>query len=202
MDAVMQWTVRNLPELDGDDRRRLTQAFMKGEFDPNRHVASVRRYPIGHRLALKEVQTPMIVSLMDGCETITLAHGTSAKGCVGILRTRKVRAFSWREGGAGCHGIYCVGTTEQGDSSLMTLVNRVPRTKNGCNIIFEGTARAVKRVVRGGGIEYGEAPVCRQGYVTNYAPEHRWCCPQELFGLTAMWIVGRPFADSDTYLFS
>ena len=189
---ALQWLQRNMSDLPEDTRVRIARACSMAKFNLGHHARSVNRYGDAWRVELDDMQKPLLISSHEGKVSAVFAHATTGPGIVGILSTRSLVPRSWRDGGAGVHGCYGFAKLDITDSAVCELIGRCKHhSKNQARVLVEIRTKLPHKPVHTGGIK-AEAVWCRKGWLTNFTPESRWCCPPAYMDFVAVWF----FADS------
>ena len=116
-------------------------------------------------------------------------HATTCSGAMAIIKSRRIRKMSF-------DGIYCMLVQQPKSNGCMadmqTKVFEGPR--DFANVIFEISCQGSSFALKYGGVE-ADAEVVRQGYIAHMRSkkENRWCVPESIVNLDAVWICTTSF---------
>ena len=126
---------------------------------------------------------------------VLLAHGTSFRGLLGILREKRIRGVPVAEGGVGEHGVYFLGKVAEKHHDHLGQARDMFKEawghgKNASGVIFECWSEG-PWTRRGNGSTEMDQASCARGVSVHLrrAKENRWCIAVPFITMRAMWLL-------------
>ena len=117
-------------------------------------------------------------------------HATTCAGAMGIIKDRRIKKMAFA-------GIYCMLVQQpKSPGCLHDAQKLVFDGKRDCsNVVFEISCKGSSMSLKSGGIP-ADAEVVEQGYIAHMktSSENRWCVPEHIVNLEAVWICHSSFA--------
>ena len=118
-------------------------------------------------------------------------HATTCSGAMAIIKSRRIRTMSF-------DGIYCMLVQQPKSNGCMAeLQEKVfEGHRDLANVIFEIGCKGSHFALSSGGVD-ADAEVVRQGYIAHMkkGKENRWCVPESIVNLDAVWLCPSSFKD-------
>jgi len=200
----VDWVQANLPMLSDETKDNVRLLFRNADFDPSvfvRRVEQVNMTAYGKGMWLRlmfhpdRVQSPTRVVPKKDAWLMQGLHSTSASGAVFILRQRRLTRMQFA-------GVYCVLTVQpknfediKRDVASKVLGGR----RDYAGVSFELIAKGKYDSHRSGTTDT-DAESVHMGRVSHMktTTENRWCVPEDLIELHALWLHDGSLPNMDT----
>ena len=194
MAAVVEWIADQpaLWDMDAVMKDRLARTCVRSDFDPRRHVSSVRRCSTLDGWIFRFCNMKMRAERpndVPGACGVLLVHGTTPNGVVGILKLQRVLGSSTLNE-EGIWGVASATIQDEADEDELFERAAGHGGRNQANVLFGISAWTPVVKLQYGGHD-DETLVIQAGNTCHKPAGKRWCVPTRYGNLTHMcWMVG------------